>query len=75
MRAWFLFAILGFLVFGVPLIDELYKMRLRRNAKGGGDQALQERVSLVPEVNGETLIGSNDATTYGKVLEEAYTKI
>jgi hypothetical protein len=71
MRAWFLFAILAFLVFGVPLIDELYKRRLRRSAKSGGDQALQERVSLVPEVNGETLIGSDDAAHCGKVLEEA----
>ena len=33
MQAWFLFAILAFLVFGAPLIDELYKWWLRRNAK------------------------------------------
>ena len=71
MRAWFLFAILAFLVFGVPLIDELYKMRLRRNANSGGGQALQERVSLIPEVNEETLFGSDDAARCGKVLEEA----
>ena len=71
MRAWFLFAILGFLVFGVPLIDELYKMRIRRNAKSGGGLALQECVSLVPEVHGETLIGSDDAKPHGKALEVA----
>jgi hypothetical protein len=68
MRAWFLFAILAFLVFGVPLIDELYKRRLRRNAQS---QALQERVSLVPEVNVETLISSDNAAPCGKVLEVA----
>ncbi len=71
MRAWFLFAILAFLVFGVPLIDELYKRRLRRGAKSGGEPALQERVSLVPAVTEETLIDSDHAARCGKVLEEA----
>ena len=71
MQAWFLFAILAFLVFGVPLIDELYKWRLRRNAKSCGEAGLQERASLVPAVTEETLIDSVDAALYGKVPEEA----
>src|SRR5262245_45728902 len=34
MRAWILFGVLAFLVFGVPLIDELYRFRIRRSPKG-----------------------------------------
>ena len=71
MRAWFLFAILAFIVFGVPLIDELYKRRLRRHGKSGGGASFQERVSLVPALTEETLIDSDDAGLYGKVLEQA----
>jgi len=33
MRAWILFGVLAFLVFGVPLIDELYRFRIRRLPK------------------------------------------
>ena len=32
MRAWVLMAILAFLVFGVPLVDEIYRRRIRRKA-------------------------------------------
>ena len=32
MGAYVLFSVLGFIVFGVPLIDEVYKRRHRRDA-------------------------------------------
>jgi hypothetical protein len=32
MTMWVLFSILGFLVFGFPLIDEIYRRRTRRAA-------------------------------------------
>jgi hypothetical protein len=31
MAAWSLFAVLAFLVFGVPTIDWLYRLRVRRD--------------------------------------------
>jgi len=70
MRAWFLFAILAFLVFGVPLIHELYKMRVRRKAITVG-QILGERVSLVPDVDQQEPVSSSVIAPAGKVLEEA----
>jgi hypothetical protein len=48
MTAWFLFGILAFLVFGVPLIDELYRMRMRQKATRA-ERTVHERISLVPE--------------------------
>jgi hypothetical protein len=32
MTMWVLFSILGFLVFGFPLIDEIHRRRTRRTA-------------------------------------------
>jgi hypothetical protein len=32
MTMWVLFSILGFLVFGFPLIDEIHRRRMRRMA-------------------------------------------
>ena len=58
MTAWFLFGILAFLVFGVPLIDDLYKMKIRRKARAAG-QISDESPSLVPNVNQENLIDSD----------------
>ena len=57
MRAWFLFAILAFLVFGVPLIDELYRLQVRRKThclQATADDA----ISLVPEINEDDSAGS-----------------
>lgn len=67
MRAWLLFAILAFLVFGVPLIDELYKMRLRRRA-GSIKVISDQSVSLVPDVTREDLLGSDE--NVANVVEE-----
>jgi hypothetical protein len=50
MRAWFLFAILAFLVFGVPLIDEIYRRRLRRQTNKLKEAEYQQ-ASLVPEMD------------------------
>ena len=40
MTAWFLFGILAFLVFGMPLIDDLYKTN-KRQTLGAQRQAPQ----------------------------------
>ncbi len=54
MVGWVLFAIIAFLVFGVPLIDELYRRRARR-AANLARQVLHEPVSLVPDQNEHNL--------------------
>jgi hypothetical protein len=54
MRAWFLFAILAFLVFGVPLMDELYRFRVRRETNRlatAADAVILVPEMLVPEMN------------------------
>ena len=57
MTAWFLFGILAFLVFGMPFIDDLYKMKVRRRA-AAASQIPDESQSLVPNANQENLIDS-----------------
>jgi hypothetical protein len=52
MRAWFLFEIIAFLVFCMPLIDDLYKMNMRRKVRAAC-QISGESPSLVPNVNPE----------------------
>jgi hypothetical protein len=54
MVGWVLFVIVAFLVFGVPLIDELYRRRARR-AANLARQVLHEPVSLVPDQNARNL--------------------
>ena len=61
MTAWFLFAILAFLVFGVPLIDDLYKMNVRRKTKASGK--MQHSPPLVPGMNQEHLPASEMPAT------------
>jgi hypothetical protein len=68
MRAWFLFAILGFLVFGVPLIDELYRIRVRRQTDRL-PATTDDAVSLVPDM-GEYASTSSLASAHAvKTLE------
>jgi hypothetical protein len=57
MVGWVLFAIIAFLVFGVPAIDELYRRRTRR-AANLARQILHEPVSLVPDQNEHDLPAS-----------------
>ena len=45
-----MFAILAFLVFGVPLIDEVYRIRIRRKIKLL-PATPADAVSLVPDMN------------------------
>jgi len=68
MTAWFLFGILAFLVFGMPLIDDLYKMNMRRKARAAG-QISGGSPSLVPNVNPEDLPAFRAEVT--KALGEA----
>ena len=67
MTAWFLFGILAFLVFGMPLIDDLYKMKVRRRA-AAASQIPDESPSLVPNANQENLI--NSELRFAKVPEK-----
>ena len=67
MTAWFLFGILAFLVFGMPLIDDLYKMKVRRRA-AAASQIPDESQSLVPNANQENLIDSK--SRFAKVPEK-----
>ena len=59
MRGWFLFAVLAFLVFGVPLIDAIYRQRVRR-AANRARPLLVGPVSLVPDEEEQNLVGSPD---------------
>jgi hypothetical protein len=69
MTAWVLFGILVFLVFGVPLIDEVYRFRLRREARRGA-QIVDEPISLVPDNNEQNQFGSKDVAPVVKTLED-----
>ena len=69
MTAWFLFGILAFLVFGMPLIDDLYKMNMRRKASAAGSISDDESPSLIPNGNRQDLPGCHVGVT--KALEDA----
>jgi hypothetical protein len=58
MRGWFLFAIIAFLVFGIPLIDELYRRRVLR-ATNRARPIVHEPVSLVPDDGAQDPIRSD----------------
>ena len=68
MTAWFLFGILAFLVFGMPLIDDLYKMNKRRKASAAPSIS-HESPSFVPNVNRQDLPESPAEVT--RILEDA----
>jgi hypothetical protein len=68
MTAWFLFGILAFLVFGMPLIDDLYKINKRRKASTSGSIS-HESPSFVPNVNRQDLPESPAEVI--RVLEDA----
>jgi hypothetical protein len=68
MRGWFLFAIIGFLVFGIPLIDELYRLRVRRD----GNRArptVHEPITLVPDGDERDFPGSGDVAPVARTRE------
>ena len=69
MTAWILFGILAFLVFGVPLIDEVYRFRLRREVKRG-EQIVHEPIGLVPDNDQQNQFGSKDVAPVAKTLED-----
>ena len=69
MTAWVLFSILAFLVFGVPLIDEVYRRRARR-AASHARLAVHKHVSLIPDGGEENLLVSNEVRPDAKVLED-----
>lgn len=51
MAAWILFGVLLFLVFGIPLIDDLYRLRTRRAANRVVEIVHDTNIGLVPEEN------------------------
>ena len=69
MTPWVLFSVLAFLVFGVPLIDEVYRLRARRAARRAR-QTVHEVVSLVPDVAEENLLVSNEIALSAKAHED-----
>ena len=69
MTPWVLFSVLAFLVFGVPLIDEVYRLRARRAARHAR-QTVHEDVSLVPDVAEENLLVSNEIALCAKAPED-----
>ena len=68
MRGWFLFAIIVFLVFGVPLIDELYNLRVRRAAKRA-QPIVRGPFSLVPDQDDQNLLRSDDIAPAARTKE------
>jgi hypothetical protein len=68
MTPWVLFSVLAFLVFGVPLIDEVYRLRARRAARHARRTA-HEDVSLVPDGAEENLLDSNESALDAKAPE------
>ena len=69
MTPWVLFSVLVFLVFGVPLIDEVCRLRARR-AASYARQAVHEQVSLVPDGAEEKPLISTEIGPGAKVPEE-----
>jgi hypothetical protein len=65
MRGWFLFAVLAFLVFGVPLIDAIYRQRVRR-AANRARPIMHGPISLVPEEDAQDLVRSPDVAPVAK---------
>jgi hypothetical protein len=70
MRGWFLFAVLAFLVFGVPLIDAIYRQRVRR-AANRARPVLLGPISLVPDEGEPDLVRSPDVAPVAKTKEYA----
>jgi hypothetical protein len=58
MTPWVLFSMLAFLVFGVPLIDEVYRFRARR-AANHVREVVDEGVSIAPD-GPEANLSSNE---------------
>jgi hypothetical protein len=70
MRGWFLFAIIVFLVFGIPLIDELYRLRVRR-ATNRARPIVHGPISLVPGDDEQDLLRSPNVASIAKAKEYA----
>jgi hypothetical protein len=68
MRGWFLFAIMVFLVFGMPLIDELYRLRVRRETNRARPM-VHGPISLVPDEDEQNLLRSDDVAPVAKTKE------
>ena len=65
-----LFGTLVFLVFGVPLIDDLYRLRVRSKANQTPEMA-NGSTNLVPSQNEEALLNTRDGTPKVRKPEEA----
>jgi hypothetical protein len=70
MRGWFLFGIIVFLVFGIPLIDELYRLRVRR-ATNRARPIVHGPISLVPDDDEQDLLRSPNVASIAKTKEYA----
>jgi hypothetical protein len=63
-----LFAIIAFLVFGIPLIDELYRLRVRRE-NNRARPIVHGPISLVPDANEQYLLPLPDAAPVAKTKQ------
>ena len=67
MAAWVLFGMLVFLVFGIPLIDELYRFRTRRAANRARQIVDDTTISLVPDDGEQNLPGRCEVASVKKL--------
>jgi hypothetical protein len=65
-----LFGIIVFLVFGIPLIDELYRLRVRR-ATNRARPIVHGPISLVPDDDEQDLLRSPNVASIAKTKEYA----
>jgi hypothetical protein len=68
MRGWFVFALMVLMVFGPPLLDELSRRRVRREAHRAR-QIVDGPVSLVPHEDEQIPLRSHDAASDRKTKE------
>lgn len=71
MRAWFVLAIMVLLVFGPLLLDELSRLRIRRE-KNRAQPIEHGPISLVPDEVEQNLIRSQSAAPIRKTKEKEY---
>jgi hypothetical protein len=67
MRGWFLFAVMVVLIFGPMLLDELSRLRVRRENRAR--PIVHGPISLVPDVDESDLLPSHSVAPLRKTKE------
>jgi hypothetical protein len=68
MRGWFVFAIMVLVILGPPLLDELYRLQVRRAAHRARP-IVDEPISLVPDENEQNPLRSHNVAQDRKTKE------